>query len=168
MSKGSAKDVAALVAAAGELVGRTRLQKIGVLLELTGVGFGFSYDYHLFGPYSEELAGAADRAVALGYITEEVKRSAWGSSYSIFRSSHERKNTESLQQIVLIAKSADSIVLELMATAAFLASEGYEDAWAEVEARKPEKITRARISQARQLYHQVSRIAVPKPLPIID
>ena len=34
----------------GELIGRTRLQKTFYFLERLGVGFGFDFQYHHYGP----------------------------------------------------------------------------------------------------------------------
>lgn len=167
MSRGTAKDVATIVSAAGEIVGRTRLQKTMVMLELTGLGFGFPYDYHLFGPFSDELVVSTDRAVALGYIDENSRRSTWGGIYSIFKAEKKASDNPARDQIVDIAKQADSIVLELAATAAFLASQGEKDPWHEVSIRKPEKVTRARLSQAKHLYKQFSEVVSPKALPEI-
>lgn len=168
MTRATAKDVATVVSAAGEIVGRTRLQKTVVILELTGVGFGFTFDYHRFGPYSDELVVFSDRAVALGYVVEDTRRSSWGGSYSIFRAEKHPSENPARDELIQIAKGADSIVLELAATAAFLASEGEDDPWAEVEARKPEKITRARLSQARELYRKFAAVDTPRKLPELD
>ena len=70
-------------------------------------------------------------------------------------------------KLIELARVADSIVLELAVTAAFLASEGEEDPWRELEERKPEKITRARLSQAKALYREFAAVEVPRPLPTI-
>ena len=43
---------------AWSLVGRTRFQKTAYFLEAAGVGYGFDFSYHYYGPYSEELAVA--------------------------------------------------------------------------------------------------------------
>jgi uncharacterized protein len=168
MSRGSAKDIAAIVSAAGEIVGRTRLQKTGVMLELMGLGFGFSYDYHLFGPFSEEVVVSSDRAVALGYINEDIRRSSWGGIYSIFRAEKRSSGSLARDEAIRIAAQADSIVLELTATAAFLAAQGVEDPWSEVALRKPEKITRARLSQAKALYRQFASVDSPQRLPALS
>lgn len=165
MNSGTAKDVATVVAAAGELVGRTRLQKTMVMLELAGLGFGFEFDYHLFGPFSEDLVNAAERASALRYIQEIPKRSSWGGIYSIFKAEKHSSGNEARDQIVNLARDADSIVLELAATAAFLANIGVEDPWNEVSLRKPEKITRARLSSAKELYAKFLAIETPVNLP---
>jgi hypothetical protein len=66
------------IEAASELVGRTRLQKTMSLLEMTGLGYGFPFDYYKFGPYSEDLVVSLDRAIALGYVEEIECRAKWG------------------------------------------------------------------------------------------
>lgn len=164
----TAKSVAVIVKSAGEIVGKTRLQKTTVLLEMTGLGFGFSFDYHLFGPFSEELTNTAERAVALGYVSERQGRAKWGGLYSIYKvDKPEPSDNPARDQLIAIAKDADSIVLELAATAAFLASEGEDDPWGELADRKPEKVTRARLAQAKALYHEFLLINTPVKLPEI-
>ena len=72
------KDVREIIAdAGGSIAGRTRLQKSAYFLEVGGVGAGFDFSYHYYGPYSEELATAASDAKALKLINEE-----WNSSMS--------------------------------------------------------------------------------------
>jgi uncharacterized protein len=54
------REVAQIISlAGGEIIGSTRLQKIGCLLDLVGAGVGFEFSYHIYGPYSEELNLAA-------------------------------------------------------------------------------------------------------------
>src|SRR5262249_49914581 len=67
----------------GKLVGRTRLQKSVYLLKLSGIDLGFDFDYHYYGPYSEELAVAARDAEALDLIEVEW-RNSYGNEYAIF------------------------------------------------------------------------------------
>jgi hypothetical protein len=57
----------------GELIGKTRLQKSFYFLEKIGVGFGFNFQYHHYGPYSEELTTAAQDAIALGLVKQEKR-----------------------------------------------------------------------------------------------
>src|SRR5882672_7633185 len=72
--------------AGGEIIGSTRLQKIGCLLEMVGAGVGFDYFYHRFGPYSEELSIAAADADALDLIDVKERTAAWGGRYAIYKS----------------------------------------------------------------------------------
>ncbi|AQT44830.1 hypothetical protein BBC0244_011230 [Bartonella apihabitans] len=59
--------------AGGEIVGRTRFQKIVYLLTATGLENKFPFAYKHYGPYSEELALAAREAALLDFIDEEEK-----------------------------------------------------------------------------------------------
>src|SRR5690349_2175915 len=70
--------------AGGRIVGRTRLQKITYLLEVAGLGEGFSFEYRHYGPYSEDLASAARLAAILDYISEDEQPASWGGRYSIY------------------------------------------------------------------------------------
>jgi uncharacterized protein YwgA len=138
--------------AGGEIVGSTRLQKVGCLLDLVGAGVGFDYSYHLYGPYSEELSIAAADAHALEMIEIEERPASWGGRYSIYRTTDD---------------SSDSVELELAVTAAFLAKNGSKDAWDELVSRKRGKATPERLKRAKVLYQEFRRIKMPVALPAI-
>ncbi len=150
-------------AAGGEIVGRTRLQKVAYLLELAGLGYGFRFEYRHYGPYSEELSFAARNAALFDLLTEEERPTSWGGFYSIFRVT----GLSAGHEFAMAAANADSIVLELAATAAFLAEEGISDPWEETARRKPAKADVGRLELAKSLYRELSRIETPKPLPVI-
>ena len=168
-NKSPAQFVANVVALAeGELIGRTRLQKTLCLMELGGVGPGFSYSYHHYGPYSEEVSVAASDAAILGLLKEDSRRASWGGRYSVFRvdqSSVDLDENDPAKGLVSKAKSADGIALELAATAAFLASRGSQHPWADVARLKPEKSNS--IENAKSLYEELRSIDLPKQLPAI-
>ena len=74
-----------ILAAGGRIVGRVRLQKVFCLLDRLGLRSGFAYEYHHFGPYSAELAEAAEDSTAFGLITERFERRVYdGVPYSVF------------------------------------------------------------------------------------
>lgn len=155
--------------AGGHIVGRTKLQKIGFFLEAAGVGSGFPFRYKHYGPYSEQLAAAAQHAAALRLIIEDETVATWGGQYSIFHtqmppdpSTHPAR-ARLAQEMV----SADAVELELAATAAFLAYESFPDPWAETARRKPEKAEGGRLERAKQLYCRLRQISTPHPLPPI-
>lgn len=155
--------------AGGRIVGRTKLQKIGYFLEAAGVGSGFPFRYKHYGPYSEQLAAAAQHAAALRLIVENESIASWGGQYSTFHtqmppdpSTHPAR-AQLAQELV----NADAVELELAATAAFLASERFLDPWAETARRKPEKAEGGRLERAKQLYWRLQQIPTPNPLPPI-
>ena len=155
--------------AGGEVVGRTRLQKVACVLELTGLGDGFQFSYKHFGPYCKALTTASHDAYVLGFLTETEQSTSWGGWYSIFRTELEPDPSVSPARRALAcnAAKANSIELELAVTAAFLASQGIDDAWDETERRKPEKAADGRHARAKKLYATLRKIKTPEPLPNI-
>lgn len=153
--------------AGGKVVGKTRLQKMAYLLEISGLGTGFSFEYRHYGPFSEELANAVVIAQIADLITEEEHTALWGGSYSIFKSTSDSANdtvNELRKQVLELGMAANPISLELAATAAFLAKEGDSDPWAETEKRKPEKAAKF-LADAQALYRNLKLIATPIPMP---
>jgi uncharacterized protein YwgA len=156
--------------AGGRLVGRTRLQKIAYLLEVTGLGDGFSFHYRHYGPYSEELTRAVRSADLLGLISEEEHSASWGGSYSVFTSHTQssRQSSKARKQLIAALIDADSVALELAATAVLLHGEGLQSAWAETARRKPEKADGDRLDKARLLYNALRQIHTPHRLPELE
>lgn len=152
--------------AGGRIVGRTRLQKIAYLLTATGLDNSFRFSYKHYGPFSEDLASSAEFGALLGKLNERRDQAAWGGTYSTYSIDdvHGLDRTSSRHNLASVAVEADSIELELAATAVFLAHEGYDDPWDETTQRKPEKATPARLRNARSLLARIAEIQVPNPI----
>lgn len=153
--------------AGGQIVGRTRLQKIAFFLEAAGLGAGFPFRYKHYGPYSDLLAYAALNASALRMINEMEKVADWGGTYSIFTSQLDDGPNPVRAKLAQQMASADAVELELAATATYLALEGHRDPWGETKRRKPEKSDSGRLDNARRLYESLKRIPTPRSLPLI-
>lgn len=155
--------------AGGTVVGRTRFQKLAYLLEISGCGKGFSFEYRHYGPYSEDLTRATSVASLIGIIQEEERSANWGGTYSIFTTPPSAELTanhdEQAKALTRIALDANPIDLELAATAAFLAHEKCPDPWQETSRRKPEKSSR--LESAKTLYSRLSQLMLPISLPRI-
>ena len=148
--------------AGGRVVGRTRLQKIVCLLELADVEDGFRFSYHLFGPYSEELSNAIERAVLFDKIHEKNEKAGWGGTYSIYTTKESAVADSPIRKgIIEVANSAGAIALELAATAAYLAKTKVDNPWYEVVQRKPEK--EGKIDEAKELYARLCAVAPDLP-----
>jgi len=154
--------------AGGEVVGKTRLQKVAYLLEITGLGGGFSFEYRHYGPYSEDLASGVAIARLLGLVSEDERTAVWGGHYSIFKAAQlgALRPDPARKQILELGLKAGPIALELAATAAFLAKEGEPDPWNETARRKPDKAERS-LDAAKALYSKLRSVATPAPLPAI-
>jgi uncharacterized protein YwgA len=144
----------------GKLVGRTRLQKSVYLLKLCGIDLGFDFDYHYYGPYSEELAVAARDAKALDLIEVEW-RNSYGNEYAIFHSKSDADfpNADIAASALRVLGRYDATVLELAATADFLRKNGYSnDPWEETRRRKSSKITAHRLEQSKKLLQELEAL----------
>ncbi|MGO9767984.1 MAG: hypothetical protein ACLPSW_00215 [Roseiarcus sp.] len=157
-----------VTAAGGQIVGRTKLQKIAYLLELCGMGDGFEFDYRHYGPYSEDLSDAIKVAGAFGLISEEERRAAWGGTYSVYSSQQQDRGDGQRATFARTAAAVGAIELELAATAAYLSSaEHCADPWGETKRRKPEKATDERLRAAKKAYALLQSLPAPRPLPQI-
>jgi uncharacterized protein YwgA len=155
--------------AGGHIVGRTRLQKIAYILEAAGVGAGFPFRYKHYGPYSEQLADAAQTARIIGMLREQETPATWGGLYSTYHSllPQDPRVADARRRLAQELVNVDAVELELAATALFLAFERFQDPWGETARRKPDKAEGGRLQRARQLYQSLSSIPTPHPLPHI-
>jgi len=156
--------------AGGQIVGRTKLQKVAYLLELTGQGDGFEFEYRHYGPYSEALSDAVRVANAFGLVEEEERVAQWGGRYSIYKVTQKSTDVSDSErtQFASTAASIGSVELELAATAAYLSSvEHILDPWQETMRRKPEKAADGRLEKAKDAYRKLLELKTPKPLPQI-
>ena len=171
MSKDLASRVAAIVRdAGGQVVGRTKLQKLTYLLVASGLEDDVRFLYKHYGPYSEFISTAARDAQLLGLLCEREELASWGGTYSVYSVDGQPGDDVSPARIELahIAVAADAIELELAATAIFLANEGRTDAWMETERRKPEKAANGRLERAKLLYQKLSEVVTPVSLPVLN
>ena len=142
----------------GRIVGKTRLQKIAYLLEAKELGFGLSFDYHNFGPFSSDLAFAVDDAESLGYVVTEERFGFHSVPYTIFSSAdvapefEDGNDLEARRAALKTINDYSALLLELTATAVYLKRNGYPKAvWKEVKKRKQIKATAGRIDAAQKL-----------------
>lgn len=149
-----------LAAADGEIVGRVRLQKIVYLLEQLGLGSGFRYAYHHYGPYSEDVFVAVQREEVLEKtITETISLSSYGGTYSVFKLVNGIQPThvgsleaERARESTSKMMNVNSVVLELAATIHWLKEKEHISDWKnELTRRKPSKSSQSNVEQAETL-----------------
>ena len=158
--------VALLKAAGGQLVGRVRLQKVVYLLDQLGLESGFRYDYHHYGPFSRDLDNAVADAEAFGFVDEEFgRRQVDGARYSIFKltaagfelpATIGQLDEAALGRYLQTFAEASVTVLELAATANWLAEEEDREDWQEaLRLRKGPKVEGGRLGRASDLLRDV-------------
>ena len=160
---------AVLEAAGGELIGRVRLQKAVYLMDRLGLGSGFTFDYHHFGPFSRDLDNAVADAKAFGLIAERLEqRKSDGATYSIFTLNQPptsprfgKLTARRARELVTRFVQADVTVLELAATIDWLwRVEKYCDWGNEIRKRKGAKVQKGRLEVAVQLLRD---LGLPPP-----
>ncbi len=168
--RAEARAVARIVReAGGELVGRVKLQKIAYLLKEAGFGDEFPFEYKLYGPYSETLARATQRACFLDMIHEDEKTTQWGdTSYSIYTLKEgflSEQADERREQLIRLANEESSVVLELAATALYFHKREKDPTpWKTTRQRKPDKAVKF-LGPAKRFYEKL-QASFPQ-LPIL-
>ncbi len=149
-----------LAAANGEIVGRVRLQKIVYLLEQLGLNSGYSFTYHHYGPYSEDVSIASQREEFLDKtILESVSTSSHGGTYSVFKLVRDLTpvsvgslRIDRARELTSKMKGVNSVVLELAATIHWLKEKERISNWKrELSSRKPSKASQSNVEQAEAL-----------------
>ncbi len=146
----------------GILVGKTRLQKTVYLLEQCGLGSGIDFDYHYYGPYSQDLTQATRWAELEGLLSEEDNITSSGDLYSTFRAKSPSEpiigqlNKEKVSEYLSVIKNYNSVELELAATIHYLQNNGYEEsAIDETRSRKLSKASDSGIQRACDLLQEL-------------
>lgn len=110
------------IAAAEGVTGRKKLQKMVYILKKLGEPFQEKYEFHIYGPYSEELTARIEELCDMGFMTEakEDKGSYMQYKYAVtaegleFRTALGQQGFEPAQVAELNSRS--SRFLELTAT----------------------------------------------------
>jgi uncharacterized protein YwgA len=155
---------AVIAAAGGKLTSRVRLQKSVYLLDQLGLGSGFDYSYHHYGPYSRDLDNAIADAKAFDLLEEGFgRRQSDGAPYSIFEVKGAPKGSvfshlslEKAGELMRTFVETNVTVLELAATIDWLCRfERRKDWRSEVKKRKTVKARDDRLEKAVDLLKSV-------------
>ena len=132
----------------GEVVGKTRLQKLVYLLDQCRMESGFEFEYHNFGPFSAELARETDFASESGRLRLEEKRGFHEVPYTVFRTEEAAPTTlgklpaDKAKEILAIMARYTALDLEIAATIDwFRDHRDRQTVNREVQIRKPVKAT---------------------------
>jgi|SRR5208282_3388 len=144
----------------GKVVGKTRLQKMVFLLDQCGLKSGCSYDYHYYGPFSAEIAEAAEDAYHLGQLNYEENPGFYAVPYGVYEIARPSANVpeaigglerRTVEGKLNLMGGYSAIELELAATLQYLQTRGFKDAAALVKELKPAKATPERLTHAQKL-----------------
>ncbi len=108
---------------AGEVVGRKKLQKMIYILKKCDIPFEEKYEFHFYGPYSEELTLRIEELCNLGFIEEqkESKSNYYQYRYTVTEAGedflgHSAVELPSCNEMIEKMKDKSSRFLELVST----------------------------------------------------
>ncbi len=111
------------IATAEGVAGRKKMQKMIYILKKLGAPFQEKYEFHIYGPYSEELTARVEELCDMGFLLEELedKGSYVQYKYSVTQEGAEFRSTlrESILESPEVAgklNNKSSRFLELTAT----------------------------------------------------
>jgi len=143
----------------GKVVGKTRLQKMIYLLDQCGLNSGCRYDYHYYGPFSPEIAEAAEDACALQLLSYSESFGFHAVPYGVYETASKVEIPDKIGALSVEAilgklwnlEKYSAIELELAATIVYLREHGSVEPERDLASLKPRKATDERVSRAKQL-----------------
>ncbi|QQK78059.1 YwgA family protein [Salicibibacter cibarius] len=130
-------NVLSLLQRVGEITGRKKFQKIVFISKKLGMPFHEKYDFHRYGPYSEELSLRLEELQQFGFISEikEEKAGYYQYRYQVATNGehflktkgNDRETFEQQQNVIEDMNACSSKFLELTATILFLEPADKED-----------------------------------------
>ena len=120
-----------VISSAGEIIGRKKLQKMIYIAKKVNLPFYEKYNFHFYGPYSEELTLRIEELCNLGFINEvhEKKGGYFQYRYSLTEAGqeflgHYELDLPPLEDFMLDLNEQNSRFLELVSTVLYF--EGLE------------------------------------------
>ncbi|GLO67703.1 YwgA family protein [Oceanobacillus kimchii] len=149
---------------ANQVTGRKKLQKMIYILQQCEVPFEEKYEFHFYGPYSEELTLRVEELCNLGFVEEQKEEK---SSYHQYHYTITDKGESFLTQfemdmpdigeMITLLQEKSSRFLELMSTMFFFCHSSKEEIIKKVHTVKPkQKYTDEEIKEAFQLMDELT------------
>ncbi|MFC3039647.1 YwgA family protein [Virgibacillus xinjiangensis] len=150
---------------ADELTGRKKLQKMIYIMQKCNMPFEEKYEFHFYGPYSEELTLRVEELCNLGFVSE-VKEDK--GNYSQYRYTVTKDGRSFLQQFssempnleeyVSLMQDKSSRFLELVSTIMYFDHLPLEENIEKVHTVKPkQKYTEEEIEEALQFIDRLKQ-----------
>lgn len=153
---------------AGEIVGRKKLQKIIYILKKMAVPFQEKYQFHFYGPYSEELTLRVEELCNLGFINEmkETKGGYHQYRYTVLDEgekflSHFQIDMPTCDHLVNTLNGQNSKFLELVSTVLYFDHLSKAEIVAKIQVvKKKQNYSAEDIEQAFGFIHSLQGSAV--------
>lgn len=149
---------------AKEVTGRKKLQKMVYILQSFGVPFEEKFQFHFYGPYSEELSLRIEELCNLGFLNEEkeVKSNYFQYHYTLTNDGTKflnqfNVNMPSCTESIEVLQDKSSRFLELVSTMLYFKELPREEVVAKVHTVKPkQKFSDEEIEEAWKLMDELA------------
>ncbi|MGG1572903.1 YwgA family protein [Fictibacillus sp. NRS-1165] len=160
--------VITVIKEAGEVIGRKKLQKMIYIAKKLNFPFQEKYEFHFYGPYSEELTLRVEELCNLGYVYETKEKV---SGYSQYRYSLNKegeeflasygKNIPKLGECVRSMNEQSSRFLELVSTILFFSHLAEDEVKVKIQTLKAkQKYTEEEIQEGYTFISQLENCIV--------
>jgi len=144
------------VASVGEIAGRKKMQKIIYIAKKISFPFEEKFQFHFYGPYSEELTLRIEELCEMGYLNEEKEKKSgyWQYCYSISEAGEDllrlyEVDMPNLQDCLKDMNEQNARFLELVSTILFFDTLEKEEVVEKVQTLKSkQKYTPEEIDEA--------------------
>lgn len=157
------------LSASGEIVGRKKLQKMIYIAKKLSFPFQEKFQFHFYGPYSEELTLRVEELYNLGFIKEvkEKKGGYYQYRYTITENGEEFRHlyeTEMpyLKECLTSMNDQNARYLELVSTVLYFDNLPKEEVVEKInKVKAKQRYTEEEIDQAYQYIDELKKIAKP-------
>lgn len=155
--------VITVIKEAGEVIGRKKLQKMIYIAKKLNFPFQEKYEFHFYGPYSEELTLRVEELCNLGYVHETKEKVSGYSQYRYalneegesFLKSY-GKNIPNLGDCVRSMNNQSSRFLELVSTILFFSHLSVDEVKVKIQTLKAkQKYTDDEIKEGYEYINQL-------------
>jgi uncharacterized protein len=158
--------VITLIKEAGEVIGRKKLQKMVYIAKKLNFPFQEKYQFHFYGPYSEELTLKIEELCNLGYIHEKKEKVSGYSQYRYAVNDEGEKvltaygkEMNRLGECVRSMNDQSSRFLELVSTIMYFGKLEMEDIKEKVQTVKAkQKYTEEEMNEAFAYIQELKRV----------
>ncbi|MDQ0232202.1 uncharacterized protein YwgA [Metabacillus malikii] len=155
-----------VISSAGEIIGRKKLQKMIYIAKKVNLPFYEKYNFHFYGPYSEELTLRIEELCNLGFINEihEKKGGYFQYRYSLTESGqqflgHYDVDMPQLKACMLDLNEQNSRFLELVSTILYFEGLDADEVREKIYTLKSkQRYTEEEIQEAYQYIHKIKEI----------
>jgi uncharacterized protein YwgA len=152
--------LAAVVAAhpQGTVIGRKRLQKTIRLLQRIDLPTDYCFQFHFYGPYSEEIQSDLELLRELGMVIEE-RQSSEASTWFVIRASDgsDASLVSQFSREIRAMAGTDADALEVASTYDFYREMGlgHEEAVERTKEKKPSKCSSSNLDAAMKILREI-------------